>query len=119
MAKAAANGNGGAASEGKKKVRPPTKGEIYGEIAEVANISKKDVQAVFDALKTLIEKNIKKRDGMFAIPGLLKLTNVRVPPRKARKGKNPRTGDPIEIPAKKAHNAVRVRVLKALREMVT
>ena len=51
------------------------------------------VQAVFDALAGAIEG-----DGRFSYPDF---GTFKVKDRKARKGRNPRTGNPINIPASK------------------
>ncbi len=68
-------------------------------------------------LEALIERSIKKRSiGEFTLPGLMKITTVKKPARKARKGINPFTGEETMFKAKPASIAVKVRPLKKLKE---
>jgi nucleoid DNA-binding protein len=97
----------------------PTKSQIFSQIAEETDLSKRDVEAVFDSLHGLIEKNLKPRGPQtFTIPGLMKIAVKKKPAQKARKGRNPATGEEITIPAKPASKQVKVRPLKNLKEMI-
>ncbi len=94
-----------------------TKSQIMASIAESTGLSKKDVGNVMAELETLIERSIKKRSvGEFTLPGLMKITTVKKPARKARKGINPFTGEETMFKAKPASVAVKVRPLKKLKE---
>jgi hypothetical protein len=57
---------------------------------------------------------------MFSLPGLLKMVVVKKPARKAKKGvPNPfRPGELMDVAAKPASKVVKVRALKALKDMV-
>ena len=97
---------------------PMTKTQILTEIAEKTELSKKQVGAVFDELADLIERHVKKRaPGQFTMPGLMKVTVVRKPATKARKGINPFTKEETMFKAKPARNVVKVRPLKKLKDM--
>ena len=94
-----------------------TKSQIFTEIAENADLSRKQVASVFDELEGLIARSIKKGAlGEFTVPGLMKVTTVKKPARKARKGINPFTGEETMFKAKPASIAVKVRPLKKLKE---
>jgi len=94
------------------------KTQILNQIAENTELSKKQVQSVLDELSDVIEGHIKKRAcGEFVLPGLLKITTVKKPARKARKGINPFTGEETTFAAKPASIQVKVRPLKKLKEM--
>ncbi|GAB5451107.1 MAG: hypothetical protein Hals2KO_14350 [Halioglobus sp.] len=94
-----------------------TKSQIVGSIADSTDLSKKQVSAVLEELETLIERSIKKRAvGEFTVPGLMKITTVKKPARKARKGINPFTGEETVFKAKPASIAVKIRPLKKLKE---
>lgn len=97
-----------------------TKSAVYSEIAQNVNLSRKQVAEVFDAMAKLIKRELgKKGPGVFAIPGLVKLTLKRYPARKAGKRANPfKPGEMMEVKAKPAYNKVRPRALKGLNEMV-
>jgi nucleoid DNA-binding protein len=99
--------------------KTPTKSQVYAELAEGAGISRKQVQEVFTALEGLIKKNLKKDGDVFKVPGLFRLRLVR---KKATKGgemrRNPFTGEMVAAKPKPASNDVRVRALKALKDMV-
>ncbi|MDA1073954.1 MAG: HU family DNA-binding protein, partial [Proteobacteria bacterium] len=90
-----------------------TKTAILGDIAEKTELSRKQVGAVIEELEILIERHIKKGGaGEFTLPGLLKVRSVRRPATKKRMGRNPATGEAIEIGPKPASIRVRVTALK-------
>ena len=94
-----------------------TKTQIVASIAESTNLSKKQVGDVMAELETLIERSIKKRAvGEFTLPGLMKITTVKKPAVKARKGINPFTKEEVMFKAKPASVAVKVRPLKKMKE---
>jgi nucleoid DNA-binding protein len=99
--------------------KPMTKTVIVAEIAGNAGLTKKQVSSVFDELEIVIERHIKKRSpGKFMLPGLMKIEVKRRPATKARKGINPFTGEKTVFKAKPARRVVKIRPLKALKEMV-
>jgi nucleoid DNA-binding protein len=99
--------------------KPITKSEVYQQLATATQLNRKQVAAVFDELSKLIKQQLgKKGPGAFTIPGLLKLKLIRKPATKARKGKNPFTGQEQMFKAKPARNVVRARALKGLNELV-
>ena len=70
-------------------------------------------------MSDVIEAHIKKNAvGVFVLPGLMKISTVRKPATKARKGINPFTKEEVMFKAKPASTAVRVRPLKKLKDMV-
>lgn len=97
--------------------KPPTKSEIYSQIADDTGLTKKDVGAVFDSLEKIIKKSL-KGPGLFNVPGLMKVKVVKKPATKARKGTNPFTGEEMMFKAKPARKAVKVLPLKGLKDMV-
>ena len=103
----------------KAKKRSPTKTEILNNLAEATELTKKQVQAVMEALEAEIRKNLGPRGpGVFAIPGLLKIEKKKVPAKPARKNVMV-LGQLRDISAKPATVKVRVRPLKNLKGMVT
>ena len=97
-----------------------TKTGMYQELANVTKLTKKQVADVFDALTSIIKKELgKKGPGEFTLPGLLKLKLVRKPATKAGKRPNPfKPGEMMDVKAKPAHNVIKPRVLKSLAELV-
>lgn len=96
-----------------------SKSQVLTTIAETTALSRKQVSSVFDELESLIERSIGKKGlGEFTLPGLLKITTVKKPAKKARKGINPFTGEETMFKAKPASVAVKVRPLKKLKEFV-
>ena len=96
-----------------------TKSQVMTYLAEQAGISKKETVAVYDALTGLVGAHLKsKKVAAFTFPGLAKCVVNRKPATKARKGINPFTGEPTVFKAKPARNVVKVRPLKALKDMV-
>jgi nucleoid DNA-binding protein len=95
-----------------------TKSEILVSIAESTELSRKQVASVFDGLSGLIEKGVgKKGPGMFVVPGLMKIVVINKPATKARKGINPFTKEEQMFKAKPARRVIKVRPLKALKDM--
>lgn len=96
-----------------------TKSQIMTYMSEQAGITKKEAVASYDALIGLLSAHLKsKKVGHFAFPGIAKCLIHRKPATKARKGINPFTGEPAVFKAKPARNVVKVRALKALKDMV-
>ena len=99
--------------------RPRTKSEILNALSETTGFTRKDVGSIFNALGEVIGLDVgKKGPGIFTVPGLMKITRVHKPATKARKGRNPFTGEEVMFKAKPARNVIKVRPLKALKEMV-
>ena len=96
-----------------------TKSQVFTDLAESSELSKKQIASVFDGLAGLIKKDLGKRGpGVFSVPGLMKIKVVRKSATKARKGINPFTGEPTIFKAKPARNVVKVLALKGLKDMV-
>lgn len=97
-----------------------TKSEIFSTLAESTGLPKKDVAAVFDSLNGMIKKDLGSRGpGIFTVPGLMKIQVRKKPAQKAiRNWKNPFTGELQTKPAKPASKQVKIRPLKALKDMV-
>lgn len=88
-----------------------TKSQMIAALAESAGLSKKDVGAVMDKMTEMAYKEVKK-SGVFVVPGFGKMVKVQ---RAARMGRNPATGEQIQIPAK---TVVKFRLAKAAKEAV-
>jgi DNA-binding protein HU-beta len=86
-----------------------TKSQIATEIATKNNITKKQAVEILESIVQLAYKHAKNT---FTIPGLGKLVLVN---RKARVGRNPATGETIQIKAKRV---VKFRVAKAAKDAI-
>jgi DNA-binding protein HU-beta len=86
-----------------------TKSQVADHLAGKAGITKKSASEILEELASLAYKEAKN---VFTLPGIgkLKLAN-----RKARMGRNPQTGEPIKIPAKRV---VKFRVAKAAKDAI-
>jgi len=100
-----------------KKGGAPTKGEILTQISKDTDLSRKQVGAVFESLNGVIKKSLRS-NGLFTMPGLLKMKVVKKPATKAREGVNPFTGEKMMFKAKPASKKVRVMPLKNLKGFV-
>ena len=99
--------------------KPLTKGQVVAAIAEATGLTKKQVGCCFVALTDVIKKQVGKNGpGVIAVAGLMKVTVQHKPAVKARKGINPFTKEEVMFKAKPARNVVKVRALKALKDMV-
>lgn len=86
-----------------------TKAKIIEHLAKKTGTTKKAATEMLDVLSQLAYKEAKNG---FTIPGIGKLVLQK---RKARKGRNPQTGEVIKIPAKKV---VKFRVAKACKDSI-
>ena len=84
-----------------------TKAQTAAKLADATGLTKKQVNAFFDEMSKLAYKEAKNS---FVVPGLGKLVLVH---RKARTGRNPATGETIQIKAKKV---LKFRVAKAAKD---
>ncbi len=91
--------------------KPLTKSQIVSYFAKKFDLSKKVSSSVIDEMAALAIGETKKT-GVFTFPGIGKLVLVK---RKARVGRNPATGEPINIPAK---TVVKMRIAKACKDAI-
>lgn len=73
------------------------KSELIGQVAEATGLSKKDATPVVEAVFEAISDNLAKGEKVQVIG----FGTFEVRDRAARKGRNPQTGEEIEIPATK------------------
>ena len=86
-----------------------TKTQMVAHLAEKAGLAKSQVDGLLDELAKLAYSEAKNG---FTLPGIGKLVLVH---RGARAGRNPSTGETIQIPAK---TVVKFRVAKVCKESV-
>ena len=86
---------------------PMTKSALVKHFSDKFSLTRKDTGEIFNELARLAAKEAKKG---FTIPGIGKVV---VSKRKARKGRNPQTGEPIKIPAK---TVLKFRIAKACKD---
>ena len=97
---------------------PYTRTALLSHLSESTDLTKKQVAAVLDELKNVINGHVKKGSAQtFTMPGLFKIKVNRKPATRARKGINPFTGEEMMFKAKPARNVVKVLPLKALKDM--
>ena len=100
-----------------KKGGAPTKSEVLTQISKDTGLSRKQIGGVFDSLSGVIKKSLKS-NGLFTMPGLLKMKVVKRPATKARQGINPFTKEKMMFKAKPASKKVRILPLKSLKALV-
>jgi len=88
-----------------------TQAQIVTSLAEKCDVNKRVAKDLLDQLAELAVKETKK-SGVFVVPGIGRLVKS---DRKARMGRNPATGEPIKIPAKRV---VKFRVAKACKDSI-
>lgn len=84
------------------------KGDLVNQVAKVVN-TKKEAQVAVDCVFSTITKALKKKDTVT----LVGFGTFKVDRRKARKGRNPQTGEEIKIKAKRVPKFVAGKALKA------
>jgi DNA-binding protein HU-beta len=88
-----------------------TKADLVAVMAKEAKISKAAAEKALNALISAVKKALKKGERL-TLPGFISMSVGR---RKARKGRNPQSGEEIKIPARKV---VKFKAGKALRDAI-
>ena len=89
-----------------------TKAELVEKMAKDAGISKAAAGKTLESFTSNVTKALKKKDGKVTLVGFGTFQKTR---RKARKGRNPQTGEAIKI---KAKNVVKFKPGKKLSSSV-
>jgi DNA-binding protein HU-beta len=97
-----------ATKAGKKRM---SQSEVVNHFAERFELKRAQVKEIFEELSNLASREVKE-SGEFALPGFGKLV---LSERKAREGRNPQTGDTIQIPAK---TTLKFRLSKSMKDTV-
>ncbi|MBD8526896.1 HU family DNA-binding protein [Pseudomarimonas arenosa] len=96
---------------------PLNKSGLVSYLVEASGVASKDVKAVMGALEQAVSSSISKKGaGAFVLPGLLKITSVKVAAKPKRKGIDPFTKQERVFAAKPATTKVKIRPLKKLKE---
>lgn len=97
-----------ASKAGKKRM---SQSEVYNHFAEKFDLKRGQVKEIFEELSNLATNEVKS-NGEFVLPGFGKMV---LSERKPREGRNPQTGETIQIPAK---TALKFRLSKGLKDSV-
>jgi DNA-binding protein HU-beta len=82
-----------------------------------SKLSRKDVKGIIEAVASIGHTELKK-NGLFVVPGLVRMVVVKKPATKARKGINPFTGLETMFKAKPARKVIKGRPVKAAKDAV-
>lgn len=85
--------------------------ELVTTIAGHTNLDKKNIDTALRGLADVVTASVAKGDSV-SIPGFVKFARVS---RKARMGRNPQTGEPVQI---KAAKKARITPLKGMKDVV-
>ncbi len=98
--------------------KPMTKSQLVTHLADKAEISKKQVDAVLDEIIEVIKKEVSaKGSGKFVFPGLCRVTVTRkVAVKGGEKKINRLTGAEYVTKSKPAYNQVKLRAVKSLKD---
>jgi DNA-binding protein HU-beta len=92
-----------------------TRSELIGDIASATGLSRADVKSVIDSLDEMVAYYLEEVHRV-RIGNLVQLEVKLTPAKKARMGRNPATGEAIQIPKKPAAAAIKARLLKGAKE---
>ncbi|MNG09386.1 DNA-binding protein HU 1 [compost metagenome] len=84
-----------------------TKDQLISDLSEAIDLQKSDVRALLEQLGEIVADAL-ENDGEISLPGIGKL---KVNERPARTGRNPQTGQSIQIAAKKVVKYVPAKAL--------
>jgi len=94
-----------------------TKCQVETSLAESTGLRKKEITDVFAALEALARKELKSKGVFPLVPGLIKAAIKQKKATAARMGRNPSTGEPVEIKAKPAKMVAKVYGLKKFKDI--
>ena len=94
-----------------------TKTQIIKTLSEKTGHSKKEVIAFIEEFNALAYKEAKS-SGRFTVPGFGILKKVKKKATKARMGRNPATGEAMQIGAKPAKTVVKFTLSKICKESI-
>jgi DNA-binding protein HU-beta len=97
-----------ATATGKKRM---TQSEVINHFADKTGLKRAQIKELFEEIASLATREVRS-NGEFVLPGFGKLVKSE---RKAREGRNPATGETIQIPAK---TTLKFRVGKAMKDTV-
>jgi DNA-binding protein HU-beta len=97
-----------ATKAGKKRM---SQSEVVNHFAEKFDMKRAQVKELFEEMARLAASEVKE-NGEFVVPGFGKMV---LSERKAREGRNPQTGETIQIPAK---TALKFRLSKGMKDSV-
>src|SRR5947199_10208907 len=97
-----------ATKAGRKRM---SKSEVINHFAEKYGMKRAQVKELFEEMANLAASEVKE-NGEFVLPGFGKLV---LSERKAREGRNPQTGETIQIPAK---TTLKFRLSKGMKDSV-
>lgn len=103
--------------------KPRKKSELFNIIAEHTELSRKQVAGVFDVLGVVMKTDLAKpgenKPKEFVVPGMMKVKSIFKPASKAATKPNPfKPGEMMTVKAKPAKTVIKIRPLKALKDMV-
>jgi DNA-binding protein HU-beta len=76
-----------------------TKAELVDQIAERTGVSKSDVEKSLKGFEEVVQQVVGSSDDKISLPGFISFERVQ---RAARTGRNPQTGETMQVPASKA-----------------
>ncbi len=94
-----------------------TKAQLTSELSTKTGLTKAQVRDVFTALVEVVAGELKGGRPV-TVPGLTKIAVQHKAATPARPGKSPFTGEAITIKAKPARKVVKVKAVKALKDLV-
>lgn len=96
---------------------PLSKSALIQSLADKTELARKDVKGILETLGSLGLQELKK-NGLFVVPGLVRMLVQKKPATKARKGVNPFTGEPAVFKAKPARKVIKARPVKAAKDAI-
>src|SRR5215510_5484626 len=97
---------------------PLSKSALIQSVADKhSELKRRDVKGVIESIVELGHAELKK-NGIFVLPGLVRLVVIKKPATKERKGINPFTGEPTVFKAKPARKVIKARPVKAAKDAI-
>ncbi len=94
-----------------------SKSALIQTLSDKSELSRKDVKGLVELIANVGYAELKK-NGLFVLPGLVRLLVQKKPATKARKGINPFTKEPTVFKAKPARKVIKARPVKAAKDAI-
>lgn len=101
----------------RKEATSINKVSLISMISSETSLSKSQVESVLDSLTAITHREIHQKNTVI-IPGIAKIVVHKKKASKARVGRNPKTGEAIQIPAKPATDVVKIKALGVMASAI-
>ncbi len=95
-----------------------TKSQYMAELASNNDMTKAAIEGVFATIEKIVRRELLSKGEISPLPGLVVFRKATKKATAARMGRNPQTGEAIQISAKPSKTVIKASLRKCLKDMV-